>query len=90
MEVTCTATRALYVNSNLKFRVHLDSNVLQGIPITGLTVENVSGTVSSGGYNKAIVCGKGACSGWTWSNVNVSGGKTYGSCQNVPNPPGSC
>ncbi|KAK3058726.1 hypothetical protein LTR09_000291 [Extremus antarcticus] len=63
-----------------------------GIPITGLTVKNVSGggAVASSAYNVAIVCGAGACSGWKWSGVTVTGGKKYGSCQNVPNPPGSC
>lgn len=57
-----------------------------GVPITGLTVKNIAGTgaVSSSGYNAAIVCGSGACSNWTWSSVKVTGGKTYGSCQNVP------
>jgi len=63
-----------------------------GIPITGLVLENIagSGAVASTGYNVVIACGSGACSGWTWSNVVVTGGKTYGSCSNVPTPPGSC
>jgi polygalacturonase len=57
-----------------------------GIPITDLTIENVSGSgaVSSSGYNIVIACGSGACSDWTWSNVVVTGGKTYGDCSNVP------
>ncbi|KAK6527784.1 hypothetical protein TWF694_004764 [Orbilia ellipsospora] len=57
-----------------------------GIPITKLVVENISGSgaVSSSGYNVVIACGSGACSSWTWSNVVVTGGKTYGSCSNVP------
>ncbi|KAF7125670.1 hypothetical protein CNMCM5793_001909 [Aspergillus hiratsukae] len=64
----------------------LKGSPTSGIPITDLTVENIggSGAVSSSGYNIAIVCGSGACSSWTWKNVNVSGGKTYGSCENVP------
>lgn len=57
-----------------------------GIPITDLTIENISGTgaVASSGYNVVIACGSGACSDWTWSNVKVTGGKTYSSCSNVP------
>ncbi|KAH7361353.1 polygalacturonase [Pyrenochaeta sp. MPI-SDFR-AT-0127] len=58
-----------------------------GIPITGLTIENITGTgaVSSSGYDVVITCGSSSsCTGWTWSNVAVTGGKTYGSCTNVP------
>ncbi|GFG08384.1 probable endopolygalacturonase NFIA_008150 [Aspergillus udagawae] len=64
----------------------LKGSPTSGIPITNLVVENITGTgaVSSSGYNIAIVCGSGACSNWTWTNVKVTGGKTYGSCQNVP------
>jgi polygalacturonase len=64
----------------------LKGSPTSGIPITDLTVENISGAsaVSSSGYNIAIVCGSGACSNWTWESVDVTGGKDYGSCQNVP------
>lgn len=57
-----------------------------GIPITDLTIKNIdgSGAVSSSGYDVVIVCGSGACSSWTWSDVTVTGGKTYASCENVP------
>ncbi|KAF2029564.1 glycoside hydrolase [Setomelanomma holmii] len=58
-----------------------------GIPITGLVIENVSGTgaVASSGYDVVITCGSSSsCTSWTWSNVSVTGGKTYGSCTNVP------
>ncbi|CAK7227449.1 hypothetical protein SCUCBS95973_006547 [Sporothrix curviconia] len=57
-----------------------------GIPITDLKIENISGSgaVASTGYNVVIACGSGACSDWTWSDVTVTGGKTYGSCSNVP------
>ncbi|KAJ2970325.1 hypothetical protein NUW58_g9730 [Xylaria curta] len=56
------------------------------VPITYLALKDItgSGSVSKSGYNAAIVCGTGACSNWTWSGVKVSGGKTYGSCKNVP------
>lgn len=57
-----------------------------GIPITGLTLDTISGSgaVSSSGYDVVVVCGTGACSGWTWKSVTVTGGKKYGSCSNVP------
>ncbi|KAG4410477.1 hypothetical protein IFR04_016388, partial [Cadophora malorum] len=57
-----------------------------GVPITDLTLKNISGTgaVASSGYDVVITCGSGACTGWTWSSVSVTGGKKYGSCTNVP------
>jgi polygalacturonase len=55
-----------------------------GVPITGLTVEGVTGTVASSGTNVYILCGKGACSGWTWSGNKVTGGKTSTGCKNIP------
>ncbi|OOQ90535.1 endopolygalacturonase [Penicillium brasilianum] len=64
----------------------LKGDPTSGVPITGLTISGISGTgaVASSGNNIAIVCGTGACSNWTWSNVKVTGGKTYGGCKNVP------
>lgn len=57
-----------------------------GIPITGLTLDTISGSgaVSSSGYDVVVVCGSGACSGWTWDSVTVTGGKKYSGCTNVP------
>lgn len=57
-----------------------------GIPITDLVLENISGddAVESSGYNVVIACGSDACSDWTWTDVTVTGGKTYSSCTNVP------
>ncbi|KAI1293892.1 endopolygalacturonase 4 [Xylaria venustula] len=57
-----------------------------GVPITDLTVKNIvgSGAVSSSGYDVVITCGSGSCSGWSWSSVDVTGGKTYSKCTNVP------
>ncbi|KAJ5707460.1 hypothetical protein N7488_007261 [Penicillium malachiteum] len=64
----------------------LKGDPTSGVPITDLTIKSISGSgaVSSSGYNVAIVCGSSGCSDWTWSSVSVSGGKTYGSCENVP------
>lgn len=55
-----------------------------GVPITALTLDNVTGGVSSSGYDVVVTCGKGSCTGWTWTGVDVTGGKTYDKCSNVP------
>jgi polygalacturonase len=55
-----------------------------GVPITGLTVSGVTGTVSSSATNIYILCASGACSGWTWTGVSVTGGKTSTACSNIP------
>jgi len=55
-----------------------------GVPITGLTVSNVKGSVSSSATDIYILCGSGACSDWTWSDVSVTGGKTSSKCANIP------
>ncbi|TGJ76606.1 hypothetical protein E0Z10_g10851 [Xylaria hypoxylon] len=64
----------------------LHGSPTSGVPITDLTVSKITGSsgVASTGYNVVIVCGSAACSNWTWSDVSVSGGKGYTSCQNVP------
>lgn len=43
-----------------------------GVPITGLTVKNVKGSVSSSATDIYILCASGACSNWTWSGNSVS------------------
>ncbi|KAH8811882.1 putative extracellular polygalacturonase [Xylogone sp. PMI_703] len=55
-----------------------------GVPITGLTLNGITGTVSSSATDIYILCGKGSCSNWTWSGVNVTGGKKSTKCQNIP------
>ncbi|KAL1961730.1 hypothetical protein VTN77DRAFT_1130 [Rasamsonia byssochlamydoides] len=55
-----------------------------GVPITDLTLDNVQGTVESGATDVFILCGAGSCSDWTWTNVDVTGGKVSTSCENVP------
>ncbi|KAJ5657882.1 uncharacterized protein N7484_001531 [Penicillium longicatenatum] len=64
----------------------LKGTATSGVPITDLTIENISGAdaVSSSGYDVVIVCGSSGCSDWTWSDVDVTGGKTYSGCTNVP------
>ena len=57
-----------------------------GVPITALTIDGVTGTVGSKATPVYILCGKGSCSGWSWSGVSISGGKKSSSCANVPSP----
>jgi len=52
-----------------------------GVPIKGLTLSNVHGTVSSSATNVYVLCA--SCSGWTW-DVNVTGGKTSTKCKGMP------
>ncbi|KAJ5921005.1 hypothetical protein N7466_009331 [Penicillium verhagenii] len=64
----------------------LKGTATSGVPITDLVIENISGVdaVASGGYDVVIVCGSDACSDWTWTDVDVTGGTTYSGCTNVP------
>jgi polygalacturonase len=56
-----------------------------GVPITGLTMKGVTGSVSAKAQPIYILCGKGACSNWSWSGVKVTGGKPQQKkCLNVP------
>ncbi|KAI9359268.1 putative extracellular polygalacturonase [Zopfochytrium polystomum] len=44
-----------------------------GIPITALTLNNVHGTMASGSkYSTYILCASGACSGFSFSNINIT------------------
>ncbi|KAJ4417728.1 hypothetical protein N0V82_006002 [Gnomoniopsis sp. IMI 355080] len=55
-----------------------------GVPITDLTLSGITGTVSSDATNIYIDCGSSSsCSDWSW-DVDVTGGKTSSSCENVP------
>ncbi|KAK3672414.1 Polygalacturonase 1 [Recurvomyces mirabilis] len=53
-----------------------------GVPITGLTLNGITGSVTSSATEVQILCA--ACSGWTWSGVSVTGGKKSSSCKGVP------
>jgi polygalacturonase len=55
-----------------------------GVTITKFVLDGVTGTVESTGTNIYIECGSGSCTDWTWTNVDVTGGKTSTSCLNVP------
>lgn len=45
-----------------------------GVNVTGLVFEDVTGTVQSDAYNYYILCGDGSCSDFTFTNVNITGG----------------
>lgn len=55
-----------------------------GVPITGLTLSNVKGTVTSSGEDIFIRCGVGSCSDWTWTGISVTGGGIKNNCTNAP------
>ncbi|KAF4546527.1 Endopolygalacturonase [Lasiodiplodia theobromae] len=59
-----------------------------GVPITHLTLHNITGTVESTGFNKYILCASGACSSWTTSLINIHGGKTSTACTGIPSGSG--
>ncbi|KAL8420483.1 hypothetical protein RB594_003319 [Gaeumannomyces avenae] len=50
-------------------------NPTAGVPITGLVISNVTGTMkNSKSVPVYIMCADGGCSNWTWTGVNISGG----------------
>ncbi|GJC98804.1 endopolygalacturonase 1 [Colletotrichum higginsianum] len=61
-----------------------------GVPITGLTLSKVTGTVASSGTNVYILCASGACSNWKWSGVSVTGGKKSTKCSGIPSGGAAC
>lgn len=65
------------------------TNSLQGVPITELTLDSVTGTIDSSATNVYILCASGACSDWSWSGVTASGGKTSSKCENIPSGSGA-
>ncbi|KAE8356362.1 putative endopolygalacturonase B [Aspergillus coremiiformis] len=57
-----------------------------GVKVSDITFEKVTGTVASGATDIYILCGSGSCTNWTWSGVSITGGKASTKCQNVPTP----
>jgi polygalacturonase len=55
-----------------------------GVPITDLTLNGITGSVASSATPVYVLCAKGACSTWHWSGVSVTGGKRSTKCANVP------
>ncbi|ODV61960.1 endo-polygalacturonase [Ascoidea rubescens DSM 1968] len=59
-----------------------------GVPITNLTIKNVTGNVKSTGQNIYILVKN--ASKWTWSNVNVTGAsKIKKQCTGIPSGSGA-
>lgn len=54
------------------------------VPITGLTVKDITGTVSDDARRIHILCADGTCSDWSFSGVSVIGGKKSSKCSGVP------
>ncbi|KAK0382904.1 hypothetical protein NLU13_8820 [Sarocladium strictum] len=57
-----------------------------GVPITNVTLNDITGNVLPNGANVYILCAAGACSDWVWNDVDVTGGQKPKSCMNVPSP----
>lgn len=55
-----------------------------GISVSGLTLRNITGSVTSNALREYVLCGTGSCYDWNWSGVNVTGGKAATTCSNVP------
>ncbi|KAH7143529.1 putative endopolygalacturonase D [Dactylonectria macrodidyma] len=51
-----------------------------GVTISGITFEDVTGTTTGSAYNYYILCGDGSCSDFTYTGVSVTGGSSGGSC----------
>ncbi len=60
-----------------------------GVPITNLTIENISGSVADSAQRIKILCGEGSCQDWNWQQPQLVGGMTTPSCVNPP-PGASC
>ncbi|CAK3750448.1 glycoside hydrolase family 28 [Lecanosticta acicola] len=55
-----------------------------GVPITDLTIEDITGSVADDAVPVYILCGSDSCSDWTWSSVSITGGSASTKCENVP------
>lgn len=53
-----------------------------GVPITEVTLDGVTGSVEDDAERVYILCA--ACSNWTWSGVDISGGEASEDCEGVP------
>ncbi|SPO25986.1 probable PGU1 - Endo-polygalacturonase [Ustilago trichophora] len=57
-----------------------------GVKVTNIVMNGITGSVSSEGVPVYLVCGQGSCSNWRWNGVSISGGQKSGKCTNVPSP----
>ncbi|CAG9763547.1 unnamed protein product [Ceutorhynchus assimilis] len=73
-----------------RYAVSIQQNYPRGdakanIPITNLTLENVSGKMTgSKSMALQIICAHGGCKDWNFKNVKVNGAKQKNTCQEVP------
>jgi polygalacturonase len=51
-----------------------------GVTISDVTFTDVTGTCNDDAYNYYILCGSGSCSGFTFTDVSISGGGEASSC----------
>ncbi|KAK3936888.1 glycoside hydrolase [Diplogelasinospora grovesii] len=90
-----TVTRITYKNIRLqnitKYGIDIDQSYgatgqppTTGVPITDLTLVNVTGTVGGTGTKVFVNCGEGSCSAWNWTEVAVTGGKNSTKCLHLP------
>lgn len=57
-----------------------------GVKVTNININGVTGTVNSGATQVYLLCGQGSCSRWQWSGVTIKGGSKSTKCTNVPSP----
>ncbi|RAK73237.1 glycoside hydrolase family 28 protein [Aspergillus fijiensis CBS 313.89] len=55
-----------------------------GVSVTDITLDGVTGSVASGATEVYLLCGSGSCKDWTWTDVKVTGGKKSSACKNYP------
>lgn len=55
-----------------------------GITISDRTVDGITGSVEDEAVDVYILCGAGSCTDWSWGDVEITGGNTSDSCENVP------
>ncbi|PSN60435.1 Endopolygalacturonase 1 [Corynespora cassiicola Philippines] len=58
-----------------------------GVPITGLTLSGITGTVTSKATPIYILCA--SAKNWKWSNVKVTGGSKSSKCKGIPSGSGA-
>nr|Q5B508.2 RecName: Full=Endopolygalacturonase B; AltName: Full=Pectinase B; AltName: Full=Polygalacturonase B; Flags: Precursor [Aspergillus nidulans FGSC A4]ABF50868.1 endo-polygalacturonase [Aspergillus nidulans] len=55
-----------------------------GVEVEDITFKKITGSVDSSATRVNILCGSGSCKDWTWSGVDITGGKKSSKCKNVP------
>ncbi|KAL6414307.1 polygalacturonase 3 [Ilyonectria robusta] len=51
-----------------------------GVTISDITFEDVTGTTTGSAYNYYVLCGSDSCSDFTYTGVSITGGSSGGSC----------